>query len=42
MGILAVMTNCALLAMSPAVQKWFPSDFTTLNYIVVFVVAEVC
>ena len=41
MGILAVMTNCALLAMSPAVQNWFPSDFTTLNYIVVFIVAEV-
>ena len=41
MGIFAVMTNCALLAMSPAVQKWLPSDFSTLNTIFVFIAVEV-
>ena len=41
MGILAVMTNCALVAMSPGVQKWLPSDFSTLNTILIFIAAEV-
>ncbi|XP_028392875.1 anoctamin-10-like [Dendronephthya gigantea] len=40
MGILAVMTNCALLAMSPSIQQWLPSDFSTLNTIFVFVAIE--
>ncbi|XP_046843595.1 anoctamin-10-like [Xenia sp. Carnegie-2017] len=40
MGILAVITNCALLGMSPTVQKWFPPEYTTLQKILVFVAFE--
>ena len=41
MGILAVMTNCALVAMSPVVKDWLPSDFSPINTVLLFVAAEV-
>lgn len=41
MGILAVITNCALVAMSPAVKQWLPSDFSPISTVLLFIAVEV-
>ena len=40
MGIMAVLTNTTLMAMSPEVREFLP-EMTTVNYILLFVAVEV-
>lgn len=40
MGILSVITNCALVATSPVVKEWLPSDFSPINTVLLFVAVE--
>ena len=40
-SVMAVMTNCALIGMNPQVQKLLPSDMTSVNIVLLFVIVEV-
>ncbi|KAH9504894.1 Anoctamin-10 [Bulinus truncatus] len=39
-GIISVITNCALIGMDPEVQKLLPSNITPVNMVLIFVAAE--
>jgi anoctamin-10 len=41
MSVMAVMTNCAIVALTPQGLK-YAGDIGEVNYLLVFVVAEVC
>ncbi|XP_076449306.1 anoctamin-10-like [Babylonia areolata] len=41
-GVISVLTNCALIGMDPEVQKLLPSDVTAVNMVLVFVAVEHC
>lgn len=40
-GLISVITNCALIGMDPEVQKLLPSDISAVNIVLLFVAAEV-
>ena len=40
-GVISVLTNCALIGMDPEVQKLLPSDVTAVNMVIIFVAVEV-
>lgn len=40
-GVISVLTNCALIGMDPEVQKLLPSDITAINMVLIFVGVEV-
>jgi hypothetical protein len=40
-GVISVITNCALIGMDPGVQKLLPSDITAVNTVIIFVAVEV-
>ena len=42
MSIIAVMTNCALIAMSSPVQNLFSFTTSPVHYVICFVAIEVC
>ncbi|XP_005096666.1 anoctamin-10 isoform X2 [Aplysia californica] len=39
-GLISVITNCALIGMDPEVQKLLPSDMSAVNMVLIFVAAE--
>ncbi|XP_046361749.2 anoctamin-10-like isoform X1 [Haliotis rufescens] len=39
-GVISVMTNCALIGMDPEVQKLMPSNVTAVNIVLIFVAVE--
>ncbi|XP_025115852.1 anoctamin-10-like isoform X2 [Pomacea canaliculata] len=39
-GVISVLTNCALIGMDPEVQKLLPSDITAINMVLIFVGVE--
>ncbi|KAK7114042.1 anoctamin-10-like isoform X2 [Littorina saxatilis] len=41
-GVISVITNCALIGMDPEVQKLLPSDVTAINVVLIFVAVEHC
>ncbi|XP_076469923.1 anoctamin-10-like isoform X2 [Babylonia areolata] len=41
-GVISVITNCALIGMDPEVQKLLPSDVTAVNMVIIFVIVEHC
>ena len=41
MAILAVITNCALIALSPSIRTWLHADSNPVLYVLFFVVMEV-
>ena len=40
-GLISVITNCALIGMDPEVQKLLPSNMTAVNIVIIFVAVEV-
>ena len=40
MSVIAVVTNCALVALSPQVQEYVPK-YGHVNVIMIFIIAEV-
>ena len=40
-GLISVITNCAVIGMDPGVKKLLPSDLSAVNYVLIFVAAEV-
>jgi spore maturation protein SpmA len=40
-GVISVITNCALIGMDPEVQKLLPSDITAVNTVIILVAVEV-
>ncbi|GFO25413.1 anoctamin [Plakobranchus ocellatus] len=39
-GLISVITNCALIGMDPEVKKLLPSELSPVNYVLIFVAAE--
>ncbi|GFR93884.1 anoctamin [Elysia marginata] len=39
-GLISVITNCALIGMDPGVKKLLPSELSPVNYVLIFVAAE--
>eukprot|EP00111_Clytia_hemisphaerica_P022672 TCONS_00066722-protein len=40
MSIIAVMTNCALIAMSPSIRSWLSMETNPIHYVICFVAIE--